>query len=319
MHSYRFQDVRVVFVEPNSEMRLGLKAALRDHGFNNIMATGNIDHLEEAIRNNEADLIIGDVHFQGRSICEMVKSLRHSQMGDNPFSVTMALTSNPVSSNIAQCINAGFDDILLKPLTVNQMMDRIINMIESRKPFVVTHDYIGPDRRNLDRPCRPNAVEIPQLIVPNPLRARAKDGMTTAELHRQIVEAKKEINEQRIERYEAQIDWLVARVVPCFLYDRVDDDCLMMLMRLEVIAQDLSRRLEGSNWQHISNLCDGLRDVIERINMDPEHPSSKDIDLLPNLATAIRAAFKADEEGVAMAEDISKQVRTRDLKTASAE
>ena len=125
MH-YRFQHVRAVFFEPNSEIRQGLTFALRDRGFKQLVATGNKDRLDKAIRGNEADLIIGDVRFQGHNICGMVKSLRNSQMGNNPFSVAMAITEDALDPNVSLCINAGFDDILVKPLTIAMVQASIL-------------------------------------------------------------------------------------------------------------------------------------------------------------------------------------------------
>jgi len=293
MH-YRFQHVRAVFFEPNSEIRQGLTFALRDRGFKQLVATGNKDRLDKAIRGNEADLIIGDVRFQGHNICGMVKSLRNSQMGNNPFSVAMAITEDALDPNVSLCINAGFDDILVKPLTIAMVLRRIVNLIEARKPFLISNDYIGPDRRDKRRLLPPEAAEIRKLVVPNPVRALAKDGVTIAELQRQIGRAKQEINQQRIECCDSQIGWIVGRLVPRFLSERIDADCLTMMMRLEVICRDLGKCLAISKWRHIGDLCDNLCEVVERINQDPEHPSTQDVDSLPNLASAIHAAFTSD-------------------------
>ena len=41
---------------------------------------------------------------------------------------------------------ADSDDLLLMPVAPAQVMTRIDNLMQGRKPFIVTHDYIGPDR-----------------------------------------------------------------------------------------------------------------------------------------------------------------------------
>lgn len=308
MAPYRFQDVRIIFADPNTEIRQGLKSALRHHGFKRLNMTGNPDHLERAIRGDQVDLIITDIHFEGHSISEQIKSMRNSQLGNNPFPVTIALTNQATSGTIRQCIDAGFDDILVKPLTVSQMIDRIVYLIEWRKPFVVTHDYIGPDRRKRDRTSNPNSNGAPRLIVPNPLKARAKDGLSPSEIQRQIDEGKLEINEQRLLRYDQQIDWLVSRIMPGFLYNRIDDNCLAMMAKLEFMAEDLSKRVAGSSLHHISGLAKSLHEVVKRINGDPTSPSPKDIELLPNLVAAIRAAYQENDDDISIAEDISERV-----------
>jgi hypothetical protein len=68
--------------------------------------------------------------------------------------------------------NAGPDHMMLLPVAPGPMLKRIDDFALSRRPFVVTLDYTGPDRR---KGFRPGCEEIPLVDVPNPLKASTRN------------------------------------------------------------------------------------------------------------------------------------------------
>src|SRR3546814_1821103 len=62
-----------------------------------------------------------------------------------------------------------FRSLLVKPLSTRIILDRIETVALHRKPFVVTSDYIGPDRR---KAVARRDSNVPLIEVPNPLREK---------------------------------------------------------------------------------------------------------------------------------------------------
>src|SRR3546814_18089900 len=62
-----------------------------------------------------------------------------------------------------------FRSLLVKPLSTRIILDRIETVALHRKPFVVTSDYIGPDRRTAVARRDSN---VPLIEVPHPPREK---------------------------------------------------------------------------------------------------------------------------------------------------
>ena len=118
---------------------------------------------------HEADLADGD-------FCGAVHGMRHHHVRTNPFLPVMALSYNPTPELVRKIIDSGADDLVPKPVSADRLIDRIKLLIEARKPFVVTTDYVGPDRRK----ASDRAGTVPRVEVPNSLRAKATGTKDTA-------------------------------------------------------------------------------------------------------------------------------------------
>ena len=79
------------------------------------------------------------------------------------------MSYNSTPELVRKFIDSGADDLIPKPISASRMIERIKLLIKSRKSFVVTTDYVGPERR------KPSDREdtLPGVEVPNPLRAKA--------------------------------------------------------------------------------------------------------------------------------------------------
>jgi hypothetical protein len=106
---------------------------------------------------------------------------------------------------VADC---GPDAILLLPLQPGQIESRLDILGNSRKPFVVTRGYTGPDRRNGPRD---GAEVIPEIPVPNPLAARI-NRVSEMTLQREIDAASKRLATLRMRRYGIQLHWLAGAI-----------------------------------------------------------------------------------------------------------
>ncbi|MBK0572118.1 response regulator receiver protein, partial [Klebsiella pneumoniae] len=82
-----------------------------------------------------------------------IQDLRQGGQGFNPFIVIIVTAWEKSGALVSRVVNSGADDLLLRPFSTTLLGQRIETHVERRKGFVVTTDYVGPDRRkDLTRP-----------------------------------------------------------------------------------------------------------------------------------------------------------------------
>ncbi len=300
-----FQNVKMVLGDQNRDLRGALIAILRQHGFHNVVHSGTMPIIEETAAANRADLIVCDVDLAEGDFCKLSKDIRHNLIGRNPFLVIMALADQPDQEQVRKIVNAGVDDLILKPISAGLIAERIINLTKSRKEFIVTTDYIGPDRRKPG--AKRKGQEIPTISVPNPLAVKTSDG-SMAEMEEHMQSVLMMINEQKVERHAFQVEYLVNKIMPIYRQGTTKE-VIPLVERLVKVSEDIRARLETTKYAHVSELCNSMHEVAERISKRPLKPEGKDVKLLPNLAQAINRAFAADHEDVEVARHISRSVK----------
>lgn len=302
----KYKSIRLAIGDPNWDLRSALAGQLRSYGFEDIVHEENLETLLTPIGAGEVDLWVCDAEIEGGDFCQTVSDIRHGRGSPNPFIVILALINSSDADLVRRVMNSGVDDVLLKPIPTKFVVDRIVNLTNQRKGFLVTADYIGPDRRQGDRD---DGDEPDNLIqVPNPLEMRMSDG--NVNMAEAIAEVQSHINEQKVEHHAARIKTLVDNIIPAYQSNNVDR-AAMIVKKLESVAEDIAHRLETTKYAHVSELCDSMRNVVHRISMNPEEPSPKDLELMPQLSIAIERAFSVGDDELEAVRSISQSVRKR--------
>ena len=311
MENFSFENIRVLIGDPNREIRDAVRGGLYGHGFRYIIVTDRMSVVETAVATNRVDLLVCDIDLPHGDLYDLVYRIRHHELGDNPFIVVTALITEPTPKMVKKIFDAGCDDLIPKPISTGLLFERVLNLARNRKPFVVTSDYIGPNRRAKPRP---GTQQIPQIDVPNPLKAKAADDVSAEDIQAEIDSVANVLNEQKMERHAYQINYLVERVMPLYEDGTADESVTPHLDRLLYVSEDISRRLQGTRYDHVGELCQSMVNVVRAVRQAPLSPDRKDIALLPALAQAIKCAFQPQEHVVALANDISATVKARTSK-----
>ena len=308
MDNYSFENIRVLVGDPNREVRDAIRGGLYGQGFRYIMVTDRMSMVETAVATNKVDLMICDTELPDGDLYDLVHKIRHHELGDNPFIVVTALITAPTPKMVKKIFDAGCDDLIPKPISTGLLFERVLNLARNRKPFVVTSDYIGPNRRTKPRP---GTQQIPEIDVPNPLNAKATDDTSAEGLQAEIDRVANVLNEQKMERHAYQINFLVERIVPLYQDGTADDSIVQHLDRLLDVSEDISRRLEGTRYHHVGELCQSMVNVVRAVRQVPLSPDRKDIALMPALAQAVKCAFRPQADVVGLSRDISATVERR--------
>ena len=176
-NNYRF--VRLVIGDTEGSFRAALQDSLFNCGFRDIVQVRNTMVLSEAINQESVDLVMIDVQLPSEDISVLVQKIRRGIVGQNPYCLIIALTTNPTAEMLKRIASAGVDDILVRPHTMGTLMAHINRLVHDRKPFVMTETYFGPSLRMAPRDDGSDETNL--LGVPNTLRAKFMDGVNSAQ------------------------------------------------------------------------------------------------------------------------------------------
>lgn len=251
------------------------------------------------------DLLILDFDLQGGDVCSLVRALRHNELGMNPFVPVIAMTWESDRDSISGIINSGVDSVLLKPLTTNSIIKAVDKLVTHRKGFVVTSSYIGPDRRiDTSRPETEGLIE-----VPNTFKSKCNgETVNIVVLHAWIGRELMAINSVRLRSNAVEIARLLSLILPEYEAKTVTKKTLVHLRRITAIADDLSKRIEGGDFDHIANLCDNLVELANSIAARRLDPLEKDLRLIKPLSDAILSGISATGDELDAAREISSSL-----------
>lgn len=309
MDSLKLSDVNLVLADPRNQVRNSLRMALNEAGLrNNNMKDGTeIATVAEAMRGMSLpDILICDADLGSGEIFKMFHAIRHNEIGQNPFLAIIAISWDPTESLVEEVVNSGADFLIAAPFAPQQILDRIKSMVHTRGPFIVTSDYVGPDRRgNEDRDSN-----IPLIDVPNSLREKALGEFDLGRMRRAIQTTMGVVNSQKMERHAIKLAENAALVADVYatLPETVDP---RRLDQLQTSAANLKWLARDAGLAHVGELCEALQTVIHKVRSGPAQDFDKAIQLMKQLSFAIRAAVDPKERTADLARNIADVISSR--------
>ncbi|WP_259781714.1 response regulator [Aestuariispira ectoiniformans] len=157
----------IFFQEEITDVRRQTRNVLNQAGFSNVQELKTQEDIRAAFVKAVPDLLILDSSME--DVTGLIRDIRFNRAGVDPFMPIFVTLWNPSSEDIKAIVQSGPDDILVKPLAPKTLLDRIKTVIQSRKVFVFTENYVGPDRRKDLLRAKDGPYVRP---VPNRLAAR---------------------------------------------------------------------------------------------------------------------------------------------------
>jgi CheY-like chemotaxis protein len=147
MSGYHFDRLKFLVVDDNAHMRKLVYAILQAFGVHEIVEAADGERAWSLLREVNPDIIIVDWVMDGMTGIDLVKMIRTHPQSPNCFVPVIMLTGYTQADRVAAARDAGINEFLAKPVSVNAMMSRIVSVIEQPRPFVRTSQYFGPCRR----------------------------------------------------------------------------------------------------------------------------------------------------------------------------
>ena len=93
------------------------------------------------------DIVLSDWHMQPVDGLELLKWVRAHRKDSVKFLPFIMLTAYPERQRVVTAREAGMTEFLRKPVRLETVIGRLVEVIERPRPFVKCATYFGPDRR----------------------------------------------------------------------------------------------------------------------------------------------------------------------------
>ncbi|MGJ3258420.1 MAG: response regulator [Rhodospirillales bacterium] len=147
MKQYDLSSLVVLVAERNSFLRLTIKSILRTFKVGQIIDAGEIEDAWQSFQNNSPDVVIID-WAPGYEGLRLLSRMRRDAESRNVFVPVIITTSMTEYANVVTARDNGTSDFLAKPYSPKTIYQHLCKLIDSRKSFVKTTDFFGPDRRS---------------------------------------------------------------------------------------------------------------------------------------------------------------------------
>lgn len=172
--------------------------ALHEIGFREMACLSSMEEFKRRLEEDSPHLVLAETMGKEAEMFRLVRSVRSGELGRNPFTAMVLTCWKRDGAVLKGAIGSGADDVIIRPFSTAFAEERIRTLVKARKPFIVTSDYIGPDRRS--DPDRDKGG-VRSIIAPNTLKAavEGEDGALD-QAHAWIKEARATLENERIRR-----------------------------------------------------------------------------------------------------------------------
>lgn len=261
MKARSYQTAETVVFDPVTANRNATVASLHSLGFRNVQLASSFDSLSQVMEQVSPDLLLLEAAGSENEVCQLIQSIRQGVLGQNPFMVIVATTWRRDGEIVTQILNAGADDLLARPFSTVILSERIKQQIERRKNFVVTADYVGPDRRR-----EPGRTDFESFEAPNSLQIRTDPTLTAEETDRKVARVirvgRATLNNEKMRRaaFQLCLQWRL-------LETRMPGkrEFAEMLNRIEALNTDISRRAAEAQETALHGYCQAIESALNAI------------------------------------------------------
>jgi DNA-binding response OmpR family regulator len=308
LSGYDFSNSGVVLLDQQRNVRRLMWSALKQIGFENVHDCQTLDDAIGVIQVSAPDLMIFDLDIDPELVCANIAQIRNQVIGHNPFVVIIATTWHPEEDTVRRVLNAGADDIVTKPISVQLLLDRVTNLVRNRKDFIVTTSYVGPDRRSRGRAESDGAGEVETMPVPNSLRHKATGDDTAAVNTATIRQAAEALILQKLRHLTTGINDLASELERAMNGRNAARKKKRAFNELTGLVCQASEFVEDRNLRKVSRLTRSMRDVMSTI-LETAEPAPKSFEILRLHSQAIAASLEAkDADSELAASELNKAV-----------
>ncbi|MEH6403135.1 MAG: response regulator [Sneathiella sp.] len=300
MFDHRYQLASVLLFDPQTAMRHSTRTALLNIGFGEVEAVSDHDIFLKKARSGNFDLVIGDTRSNDGNTVELVRQIRHNELGRNPFVNVIITLWDASPDHVQSIIDSGADDLISRPMSTKQISERIGGLVRSRKPFIVTSNYIGPERRTIVRGLTTGS----HMVVPNSLQAKVEDRPDLDATPENISAALGAVNSRKISIYTEQFLRSSSQILGLSSEAEHLDERRALIEDMKLMNKDLEKRIGGTEFSHVSALCGALDDLLSRIIRSSGMLSEQEKELVMQIPFAIHKGCQELRESAGLAFDI---------------
>jgi len=273
--------------------------ALQQLGFRTIESISALSDIKRKLAEDAPHLLVMETSDHEPEVFRMVRAVRSGELSNNPFATIILTSWKRDTALVREAIGCGADDVIIRPFSTSFAEERIRTLVRGRKPFIVTSDYIGPDRRR-DRSRDDGA---PPIEAPNMLQAAIdndREALTRARAW--IDEAQRTVDSERLRRLclrviigaEAAVREIKAGRKPVIDLEEFSKGAREVRMRMARVRSSEATRVAQA-------LCEVAAELQER-----DGCTEANLSLAKELSMAAYVAFTGDDGIERSADEIEK-------------
>ena len=290
MSKLSFDSVNALIYDPVPANRTATRAVLYSLGFRLTETVSTIEALVDSIQQNPPDIVLCEAQGATDELCATIQHMRQGGAGYNPFIVIIVTAWEKSTALINKVVSSGADDLLLRPFSTAVLRQRIETHIERRKGFVITTDYVGPDRRK--DPAHVAAAD--SFDPPNSLKMKAKEKLpgevVARRLDAELKAAREMLAAEKLCRDSFQV---------CVLWRLMQEQPLMAgqvspdLAKLQVLTKSIETRIRDTEFQPALEWCESVLAACEGLVLDVDRNAS--MHLLGHAALSLHQVFHPEK------------------------
>jgi CheY-like chemotaxis protein len=288
------ETAKVVFVDRDEANRKLLDDTLREIGFRHIAACDTLGQFAVIIGIENPDLVFIDIDAQSDAAYQAIRGLRDGEIGENPFVVVVALTGRPDVESVEAALAAGADDMVVKPISVLALQQRIVTQIDSRKEFIATADYLGPDRRAEIRDL--DDADLVSIVVPNALRFAATGDASAAPSAERIQETLHNLSIQKFFHLAQKIARIAGQQRDLMERSKKTVDTAWAIQEVSETLVEIDALLGKEDFQIVSLVVASARQALADIESCGAKATPKHFELLHAHGHSIGAVLKENAD-----------------------
>jgi DNA-binding response OmpR family regulator len=303
MSRLSYDSVDVLIYDPVPSNRTATRATMYALGFRRTETVSTLEAFVEAVQKNPPDIALCEAQGAAEELCATIQQLRQGGAGYNPFIVIIVTAWEKNTSLINKVVSSGADDLLLRPFSTALLGSRIEAHIDRRKGFVITTDYVGPDRRK--EIGREANVEL--FEPPNSLKMKAKDKLSSEviakRLEAELKGAREKLTSEKLRRdtFQACILWRLLQE-QIFVPGQVSPD----LAKLQALTRSIAARSEGTEFQPAVEWCEAVLAAAEGLSLGVDRNAS--MHLLGHAALSLHQIFHPEKSPAEQLSEIDATV-----------
>lgn len=264
--------------------------ALHEIGFREIESIGSLAEMRRRIDEKPAHLIVLETSQNEAEVFRLVRAIRSGEVGANAF-IAILLTCWVRDGNIVkQAIGSGADDVIIRPFSTSFAEERIRTLVKARKPFIVTSDYIGPDRRRDDQR---GSGSVKPIEAPNTLKVAVEgDEEAMNQAAAWIHEAQQMVESERVRRLCMRV---VVGMEAAMRERQAGRTAQIDFSDLERTGKELRMRLAKARAREACRVAQALAEVITSLQTEDGF-SRSNLGLAKELAMGAYAAFVGGDD-----------------------
>ena len=303
MSKLSFDSVDVLIYDPVPANRTATRAAMYALGFRRTETVSSLEAFVETVQKSPPDIALCEAQGAAEELCDTIQQLRQGGAGHNPFIVIIVTAWEKSTAMINRVVSSGADDLLLRPFSTALLGSRIETHVERRKNFVITTDYVGPDRRK----DAVRAVDTDLFEPPNSLKMKAKDKLPSDVIARrldlELKSAREKLSSEKLRRDAFQV---------CILWRLVQDAPLVAgqaspdILKLQALAKSIETRSTDTEFQPAVEWCQSVLAAAEGLALGVDRNAS--MHLLGHAALSLHAVFHPEKTAADQLSEIDATV-----------